>query len=96
MDGAFNQIELLAQYLQSKDHTMIDPVEFGEIKGAVASLQSQVADIRQRQTAIDQKLDLVLDKLAEARGGWKVLMLLGGAAGSLGAGISWVAANWKG
>ncbi len=91
-----HQLDIVAKQLEGRDHTMIDPVEFGEIKGAVASLQSQVADIRARQTAIDQKLDLVLDKLAEARGGWKVLMLLGGAAGSLGAGISWVAAHWKG
>lgn len=75
---------------------MIDPVEFGEIKGAVTALQGQVADIRANQVALNQKIDLVLDKLAEARGGWKALMMLGGASGSLGAGLTWVATHWKG
>lgn len=75
---------------------MIDPVEFGEIKGAVAALQVQVSDIRANQMAMNQKMDLVLDKLAEARGGWRALMMLGGASGSLGAGITWVVSHWKG
>lgn len=96
MDDTFYQVAQLAQQLHGKDHTMIDPVEFGEIKGAVAALQSQVADIRANQVAMNQKVDLVLDKLAEARGGWRTLMWLGGASGSLGAGISWMVAHWKG
>lgn len=96
MHDFLHQLDLVTQQLEGRDHTMIDPVEFGEIKGAVASLQSQVADVRARQTAIDQKLDLVLDKLAEARGGWRTLMWLGGASSTLGAGITWVATHWKG
>lgn len=68
---------------------MIDPVEFGEMKGQVQALQGQVADIKAKQAAMDAKLDLVLDKLSEARGGWKTLMVLGGAASTLGAGVTW-------
>lgn len=96
MDEIYYQMGRLNQQLHNRDHTMIDPVEFGEIKGAVAALQSQVADVRARQTAIDHKLDLVLDKLAEARGGWRTLMWLGGASSTFGAGITWVATHWKG
>lgn len=96
MDATYHQVERLAQRLQDKDHTMIDPVEFGEIKATVVALQSQVRDVRDRQAAIDAKLDLVLDRMAEARGGWKALMMLGGASGSLGAGLTWLATHLKG
>lgn len=94
--GALYQLENLAKRLAEADHTMIDPVEFGEIKGAVSALQMQMSDLKSRQSAMDVKLDLVLDKLSEAKGGWRVMMLMGGAASTLGAGISWFATHWKG
>lgn len=75
---------------------MIDPIEYGELRGQVASLQLQVSEFKAKQAQMDAKLDMVLDKLAEAKGGWRTLMLLGGAASTLGAAISWVAAHWKG
>lgn len=75
---------------------MIDPVEFGEIKGAVASLQLQMSDFKARQAVTDAKVDLVLDKLAEAKGGWKVMLMFGGAAGSLGAGLAWAITHIRG
>lgn len=75
---------------------MIDPVEFGEIKGKVDALALRLTQFEARQAQMDQKLDIVLDKLAEAKGGWKTLMLLGGAASTLGAALSWVVAHAKG
>jgi len=80
----------------NKDPSMIDPVEFGEIKGAVSALQAQITDFKARQAVAEAKIDQVLDRLNEAKGGWRVLMLLGGAAGSVGAGIGWVASHMKG
>lgn len=78
------------------DPSMIDPVEFGEIKGAVASLQLQMSDFKARQAVSDAKLDLVLDKLSEAKGGWRVMMLLGGGASVLGSGLTWLITNYRG
>lgn len=72
---------------------MIDPVEFGEMKGRVAAMEAAILDIRTQQKLADQKLDMVLDKLSEAKGGWRVLMLLGGAAATLGGAITWVTQN---
>lgn len=69
---------------------MIDPVEFGEIKGAVDSLKVQMAEVKRHQANIDAKLDTVLDKLSEAKGGWRVMMMVGGAFTSAGAIASWV------
>lgn len=93
---AYSQLEHLTRLMAERDHTMIDPVEFGEIKGAVAALQVQMSDLKARHAVTDAKLDLVLDKLSEAKGGWRVMMLLGGGASTLGAGLTWVATHWKG
>lgn len=71
------------------DHP-IDLVEYGELRGAVAALQTQIAQITERQSRIDGKLDTVISELAAAKGGWRVMMLVGGAASSLGAGFTWV------
>jgi hypothetical protein len=94
MDATLSQLQHLADRLEGS--SMIDPVEFGEIKGAVASLQAQLADMKAKQALIDQKLDLVLDRLSEARGGWKLLVALGGAASTLGAGLTWIATHAAG
>jgi prefoldin subunit 5 len=67
----------------------IDLVEYGELRGAVAALQTQIAQITERQSRIDGKLDTVISELSAAKGGWRVMMLVGGAASSLGAGFTW-------
>lgn len=68
----------------------IDLVEYGELRGAVAALQTQIQQITERQSRIDGKLDTVISELSHAKGGWKVMMLLGGAASSAGAALTWV------
>lgn len=85
MQDVFHQVERLAGRMKDRNMSDIDPVEFGEIKGAVAALQSQMTDIKARQASIEAKLDIVVDQLAHARGGWKMLMMLGGGAGAMGA-----------
>ena len=47
-DHLLFQLDAAAQRVKGRDHTMIDPVEFGEIKGAVAALQAQVTDAAPR------------------------------------------------
>lgn len=86
----YHQLDPLAARLDRTNSIMIDPVEFGEIKGAVDALKLQVAEVKQRQSNMDQKLDLVLDKLSEAKGGWRVMMMVGGAFTTVGAAASWV------
>lgn len=88
MEDVYRQLERLAEKLDVKDETMINPVEFGEMKGAVSSLQTQVTEIKAKLAGIDAKQDVVINQLSEARGGWKIMMLLGGGAGALGAGIA--------
>ena len=94
MNDVFHQLDRVAERM--KERTMIDPVEYGELKGAVTSLQLQVSEFKAKQGQMDMKLDMVLDRLAEAKGGWKVMLMFGGAAGTLGAGLSWIFSHLKG
>jgi phage terminase large subunit-like protein len=61
----------------------------------VAHLKLAVADLRDTNKQQNEKLDKVLAQLAEARGGWRTLMLIGGAAGTLGSGITWILSHLR-
>jgi len=70
---------------------------------ALAQLQVEVAYMKAAITRLDdsnselqQKLDKVLAQLAEARGGWRTLMLIGGAAGSIGSAVTWLVSRLQG
>lgn len=91
--AVYKQLDYLGEVLTQMEDRMIDPIDYGELKGSVNALKGELHEVKQRQQQIDAKLDLVLDKLSEARGGWKLLMLLGGAAATLGAGITWFATH---
>lgn len=85
----YAQLDYLASELTKVEERMIDPREFGRLEGAVDQLKTELNGVKQQQATMDEKLDRVLDKLSEAKGGWKLLMALGGAAATLGAGLSW-------
>lgn len=67
----------------------INPQEFGELKAEVRMLVTAVRDL-------DGKVDTIHDKLTEAKGGWKVLMGLGGASSVLGGLVTWFATHIMG
>ena len=68
-------------------------------------LATHASDIKHLQDDMDKMLDnmktiqatlAAIDKtLSEAKGGWKVLMLVGGAAGTVGAGIVQLVHWWS-
>jgi hypothetical protein len=67
----------------------IDPQEFGALQAQVGMLVSAVEKL-------DGKVDTIHDKLTEAKGGWKVLMGLGGASSVLGGLVTWFATHFIG
>lgn len=67
---------------------MVDPKEFGELTAQVEQLAKEMEEVRHELTAI--KITL-----AEARGGWKVLMLLGGAVAGLASAVTWAVQHIK-
>jgi hypothetical protein len=64
-------------------------VELTYVKVALARMDAT-------NTSQSEKLERVLDQLAEARGGWKTLMLIGGAAGTLGSVATWFISHLRG
>lgn len=85
----YQQLDYLVGQLTKVEETMIDPREFGRLEGAVSALKTELDSVKVKQTQMDVKLDLVLDKLSEAKGGWRALMLLGGAGATLGGIVTW-------
>ena len=82
-DPVYAQIDYLADQVTKLEAQMIDPIEYGGLK-------NEVAAIKLKQSQMDNKLDLVLEKLSEAKGGWRTLMLLGGAGATAGAVVPWL------
>lgn len=63
-----------------------------EIKHLQADMDKMVADMETIKTSLNQ----INQTLSEAKGGWRVLMMMGGAGGLLGAVITQVLHQWLG
>jgi len=63
-----------------------------EIKHLQADMDKLVADMDD----IKITLNNINTTLAEARGGWKILMMLGGAGGVLGSSVTYFIQQWLG
>lgn len=68
----------------------------------IAVLQQQVRNINEQMAKMDKTLDTITGKLdevsitlTEARGGWRTLMWLGGAAAGVGSALTWVMTHVK-
>ena len=48
-------------------------------------LESQLREYERRQHKVEEKVDQILAIVSEAKGGWRVMVMLGGAAGVVGA-----------
>lgn len=59
-------------------------------------LKSGMADLKAINAQQSLKLDKIFSMMDEARGGWRLLVMLGGAAGTAGGLIGWFLSHWKG
>jgi prefoldin subunit 5 len=62
-----------------------------EIRHLQADMDKMVEDMEEIKKAIIE----INKTLSEARGGWKMLLAVGGAAGLVGSGITWLVSHWK-
>jgi prefoldin subunit 5 len=62
----------------------------------IKHLQADMDRLVQDMDDIKKTLNNINSTLAEARGGWKVLMMLGGAGGVLGSTITYFIQQWLG
>lgn len=64
-------------------------IDIGRLQVEVGHLTQGMADLQESNKQLTAKLDQVLLTLSEARGGWKTLMAVGGAASVVGGGLAW-------
>jgi prefoldin subunit 5 len=65
-------------------------LDIARLEVQVAHLTASTARLEGSNQQLTEKLDQVLLTLSEARGGWKTLMVVGGAASAVGGLITWV------
>lgn len=70
-----------------RERTEVLGREMREMKEAQ---REQMAELRQQNKEIADKMEAVLTVMSEARGGWRTMMLLGGASSTVGAGLAWL------
>jgi prefoldin subunit 5 len=70
-------------------------INIGRLQTEVAHLTQSMEDLQESNKQLTAKLDQVLLALSEAKGGWKTLMLVGGAASTLGGFFTWAIQHWK-
>ena len=62
--------------------------DFGRIEADVNALKAQCARLEANQERGNAKLDVLVQAVTEAKGGWKMLMMVGSAAAVIGAAMS--------
>ena len=73
----------------------INPQEFGRLQAQVETLIASDAAKTDLLTKLADDMQAVRLQLAEASGGWKLLVMLGGASASVGGVITWVLTHFK-
>jgi hypothetical protein len=65
-------------------------INIARLEVQVGNLTQGMADLQESNQQLTAKLDQVLLTLSEARGGWRTMMIVGGAASSVGAALTWL------
>lgn len=77
-------------------------IKIAVLEQQVKTLTEQNADLKETMNKLFEKIDTlsttvnnINSTLSEARGGWKMLMLVGGASATLGGAITAFAQHWR-
>lgn len=74
----------------------IDPQEFGRLQAQVEILLQSNKVMADSIETMAVSINAMRLEMAEARGGWKLMMALGGAAASLGGLVTWALTTFAG
>lgn len=75
--------------------TDFNPLEFGRLQAQVETLLRSDAEKTELLRILASDVQAMRLQMAEARGGWRLMMLLGGGAASLGGAISWALTHFR-
>lgn len=68
-------------------------VEIALLKQTVEGQQAALAELTTAVKALTAQVSVMSTTIAEARGGWRMLMLLGGAGAAMGSAATWFLAH---
>lgn len=89
------QIDYLDRRLTKMEADMISPIEFGKLLAENESVRRDLEALVKSVDKLTTKMETIESTLSEAKGGWKVLMLVGGASATLGGVLSYVLQHIK-
>jgi hypothetical protein len=72
----------------------IDPQQFGQLQAQVQQLLASDSQKTALLQTLASDMTAVRLQLAEAKGGWRLLVALGGMSATLGSAATWVAHEW--
>lgn len=70
-------------------------IHIGQLQVEVKHLTQGMHELQESNEQLTLKVDQVLLALSEARGGWRTLMLVGGAASTAGGLLSWAVTHFS-
>ena len=68
----------------------IDPQQFGELKAIVVQVERAVQSLNADMRALNTALKDLTDQLSQARGGWKVLLIVASVGATLASFVNWL------
>lgn len=71
-------------------------VDIAGLQAQVTAQGREISELKAMVKDMASKLDGVATTLTEARGGWKLMLLLGGGAATLGSVLTWAATHFAG
>lgn len=77
----------IPQTAQERAETHQSIADIATLKVQMAHVTQALADVKIVNTLQSEKLDAVLLRLAEAKGGWRTMLWFGGAAATFGGGV---------
>lgn len=97
----YKQLDYLAQELGRLDEMMaesIDPRTFGRLESSVEALADKVGQLAKDMETISAEMRTLTQVMSEARGSWRTIAWMAGAAATVGGFVSWVVqhVSWKG
>lgn len=81
------------RYQQDEIERRQNAVDIARLQVKVDHLTENLAELTKAMQLLAEKVEGIGETLTEAKGGWRMLMLVGGAAGSVGAFLSWIATH---
>lgn len=70
-----------------------DAVQIARLEEKFASMHAGQLEMKAKMAQVEGKVDLIVTAVTEAKGGWKLLMIIGGMAGTVGAAFTWAVSH---